>query len=111
MRDTSKISRLQSILIIFRIKNMKDRRLKTERRRLRSTISKGNEGHSDLNKKGRLKKGGGDITPAFVPKFYFLFNLDRKQLFAIFINPVGNEHKLSLSTLIQRGRIITKYFP
>lgn len=45
MRDTSKISRLQSILIIFRIKNMKDRRLKTERRRLRSTISKGNDGH------------------------------------------------------------------
>ena len=59
---------------------MKDRRLKTERRRLRSTISKGmNEGHQDLNKKGRLKNRG-DIMPAFVAKCYFLFNLENNCL-------------------------------
>ena len=33
----------------------------------------------------------------------------RKQLFVIFINPVGNQHKLSLNTLIHRGGIITEY--
>ena len=61
---------------------MKDRRLKTERRRLRSTISKGiKEGYQDLNKKGRLKRRGrGDIMPAFVAKCYFLFHLENNCL-------------------------------